>query len=98
MGKKSWRVSNGENISHVALLYVGEEAIREAYERERRAEFNQNVGIWHVYPYGVPKPTKPATSSKTNAFTVAYLETLKTVEERFKALYRRTRRGFDGEE
>lgn len=98
LASKGWRVPDGERVCHVVLLYVGEEAIREAHEKERRAEFNQNVGLWHVYPYGVPKPTKPAISSKTNTFTVAYLETLKTVEERFKALYRKTRKGWGGEE
>jgi len=98
LAAKGWRVPNGERVCHVALLYVGEEAIREAHEKERRAEFNLRTGYLRVYPYGVPKPTKPAISSKTTTFTVAYLESLKTVEERFKALYRKTRRGYGGEE
>lgn len=85
---RGWRTPD-EDFARVELLYVGEDAMTEAYlKRWRFSHLDQ--GVLRVWPWGVPKP-RPRTGEprEPSTVSVAYLETLKTVEERFKALNKR---------
>lgn len=93
LAARGWRSPKGSGIfTRVTLLFVGEDAIKATTEREQRKLYLQ-AGVWHVWPYGVPKRTEPTTKSEPNLTTIAYLEQLKTVEERWKIL-NRTKAGY----
>jgi len=92
LAARGWRLKD-ESLARVTLLYVGEEAIRQTHAKERR-KLLQEEGLWHIWPYGVPKRTETKARSEPGFSTVTMLETLKTVEERFKALNKRS--NYDG--
>lgn len=94
LAARGWRLKEpNEDLARVTLLYVGEDAIRAAAAKERRKVL-QEQGIWHIWPYGVPKRTETPRKAEPNLTTIAYLEQLKTVEERWKILYRRKGQGW----
>jgi len=87
---RGWRTEE-ESFARVELVYVGEDAIKTAAEKERR-KISLQTGCLHVWPWGVPRPRPRSEEDKQARFslTVAYLETLKTPDERFRAAFNRS--------